>query len=90
MDSSSRGNGFFEPVEVEYHAGYRGRETPRRLVIAGRPVPVLQVLSRERVQDRSTGNRIEVFKLKLPHSRVTLRVHDDGRAEIAGRRESAE
>ena len=90
MDNTNSGNGEVRSVKVEYYAGYRGRETPRRLLIEGRPVPVLEVLSRKRVQDQSTGDRIEVFTLRLPRSRVTLRVFEDGRAEIGRRRGSGD
>jgi hypothetical protein len=90
MSSSDQGNGAFGPVKVVYYEGYKGLETPRELQIEGRCVPVLRVLSRERIQDHRTGHRIEVFKLQLPHSRVTLRVFQDGRAEIERRHEHGE
>lgn len=85
MDGPSKGNDAFESVEVSYYAGYKGKETPRRLLMRGRSLPVLQVLSRERVQDSGSGQWIEVFELQLPQIRATLRVHADGRAEIVGR-----
>jgi hypothetical protein len=84
MDNPDNKYGAFEPVEVEYYAGCRGRETPRRLLFRGRPVPVLEVLSRKLIQDHATGRRIEVFELRLPETCVTLRVDEDGRAEMAG------
>ena len=33
-------------IRVECHAGYRGEESPRRLVIGGRPMAVTEVLDR--------------------------------------------
>lgn len=34
------------PIQVECHAGYRGEETPRRLLFGQRPVEVPEVVDR--------------------------------------------
>ena len=34
------------PIRVDCHAGYRGEETPRRLLFGERPVEVVEVVDR--------------------------------------------
>jgi hypothetical protein len=46
-------------VRVECYAGYRGDETPRRLIVADRPLEVLEVV------DRWIGPDHRYFKLRV-------------------------
>jgi len=71
-----------QPVTVVFHAGYRGRETPRELHVGREVIPVLEVISRARIQDHPTGLRREVFRLKVAAGEITLQVFPGGRAEI--------
>ncbi len=65
-------------VRVDCYAGHRGEETPRRVVIAGRTVEVLEVV------DRWYGPDYRYFKLRGDDGSVYLLRHDEreGRWEI--------
>ncbi len=59
-----------ERPAVECHAGYRGEETPRAVIIAGRRFEVVAILSRERTLDASSGQTREAWRCRLSDGRV--------------------
>lgn len=68
-----------EFCRVEFYAGSRGEETPRRVVCRGRTLEVERVLERRRLADIRTGAIAESFLLVLDGARVTLRRTGSGR-----------
>ncbi len=66
-------------LRVECYAGYRGDETPRRLVVAERPLEVLEVV------DRWLGPDHRYFKLRVEGGAtfVVRQDLDSGEWEVA-------
>ena len=58
-------------LEVECHAGHRGEETPRRIVLGGRVVAVAEVV------DRWYGPDHRYFKLRGEDGATYLVRHDE-------------
>lgn len=58
-------------VEVDCHAGYRGEETPRRILLGGRAVAVVEIV------DRWYGPDHRYFKLLGDDGAVYLVRHDE-------------
>ncbi|HYD39653.1 MAG TPA: hypothetical protein VEB43_02395 [Anaeromyxobacter sp.] len=58
-------------LDVECHAGHRGEETPRRLVLGGRAVSVVEVV------DRWYGPDHRSFKLRGGDGATYLVRHDE-------------
>jgi hypothetical protein len=77
-------DGHDTPVQgqVRFHAGYRGRQEPIRIMIEGRDHTVTEILSRGRIRDSGSGIVREVFVCRLGHWTVKVNVHADGSTEI--------
>jgi hypothetical protein len=58
-------------VEVECHAGHRGEETPRRILLERRRVEIVEVI------DRWVGPDHRYFKLRGDDGAVYLVRHDE-------------
>ena len=78
MDGRGRGR----DLKVLYHAGYKGGETPRSLLVTGREFPVERVLSRQRVLDAETGRTVDVFRIQVQGKTVVVRRTESGESEI--------
>ncbi|HSA96232.1 MAG TPA: hypothetical protein VLJ16_09285 [Acidobacteriota bacterium] len=64
---------------VESYAGYRGLETPRAVVVDGKRLEVVSVLSRRRILDRASGRTREVWRCGLADGRIaTIELSEDG------------
>jgi hypothetical protein len=48
-------------VVVKFHAGYKGEEEPRRVIVAENEWAVEHILERKRVSDHKTGKSHEEF-----------------------------
>ena len=70
------------PGQVIFHAGYRGRQEPRRILIAGRDHAVTEVLSRGRIRDSGSGIVREDFVCRIDHRTVRICVFYDGIVKI--------
>ena len=57
-------------LEVECYAGYKGEETPRRLIIGGRALLVLDVIDRWLAPDHS------YFKVRCDNGAIFIIRHD--------------
>ena len=74
--------------DIQFHAGYRGEEAPRAVILWGRSISVSEILEIRRLQDNLTGKRCDVFTCRLASaisgscSRVEIRVFPQGRFEI--------
>jgi hypothetical protein len=69
-------------LKVRYHAGYKGGETPRSLLVSGREFPVERVLSRQRVLDAETGATFDVFRIRIKGKTVVVRRNESGESEL--------
>ena len=54
-----------DDFDLQFYAGYRGREIPRAVIIGGQKYPVREILGIRRNQDLVTGERSEIFKCRL-------------------------
>ncbi len=69
----------FAPDTVECYAGYQGEEAPRAVVIAGKRLEIVAILTRARVLDASTGLTCRTWSCRLDDGRtVTVELLEDG------------
>jgi hypothetical protein len=71
-------------VKVIFYSGYKGRETPRAVLIGGQEHPVEKILWRRRVQDKDSGERYELFRCRVAGREITLRIGPSGEGRILG------
>jgi hypothetical protein len=71
-------------IRIVFHSGYKGEETPRAIVIAGREYPVDKVIWRKRSQDKDTRESFELFRCRVAGQEVTLKVGPSGECELLG------
>lgn len=78
-------DGHVKPAEgqVRFHAGYKGLQEPRRVIIEGQDYPVTRILSRKRIRDSNTGSIREIFMCRIDHRTVKVCVHADGSTAIS-------
>jgi hypothetical protein len=72
-------------IKVLFYSGYKGRERPRAVVLAGREYPVDRVIWRKRGQDRDTREPYELFRCRVAGQEVTLKIGPSGEGRILGR-----
>ncbi|MGE5741807.1 MAG: hypothetical protein ACM32H_07175, partial [Candidatus Aminicenantes bacterium RBG_16_66_30] len=64
---------------VECYAGYKGDETPRALIIGKVRLEIVEILSRRRVLDQTSGLRRDVWRCRLADGRkAVVERLDDG------------
>jgi hypothetical protein len=69
----------FSPAAVECYSGYRGEETPRTVVIDGKRLEIVAILSRARNLDASTGLARRTWGCRLDDGRtMTVELLEDG------------
>ena len=68
--------------ELRFYEGYKGKETPRSVVIAGREFPIDRIFERKRIRDLQTGKNFEAFTCEMAGKKVRLIIHDSGAFEI--------
>ena len=73
-----------QTTKVVFYSGYKGRETPRAIVLRGREYPVEKILSRKRIQDKESGERYELFRCRVAGKDITLRVGPSGECRVVG------
>lgn len=69
-------------IDVLFYAGYKGKETPRALVVSGTEYPVERVLSRRRCQDKESGDRFDLFHCLVNGRKVLIKHDESGTTEI--------
>jgi hypothetical protein len=72
-------------IKVLFYSGYKGRETPRAVVVAGREYPVDKVVWRKRAQDKDTREPYELCRCRVAGQEVTLKISPSGECRILGR-----
>jgi len=71
-------------IKVLFYSGYKGRETPRAVVMAGREFPVDEVIWRKKGQDKDTRETYELFRCRIAGQEVTLKVSPSGEGRLLG------
>lgn len=72
-------------IKVLFHSGYRGQETPRAVILAGREYPVDEVIWRKKGQDRDTRELYELVRCRVAGQEVTLKICPSGECRLLGR-----
>jgi hypothetical protein len=67
---------------IRFYEGYKGKETPRSVIIGNRELKIERVLGRKRVRDERTGKNTEVFTCEMEGKRVRLIIYESGKFEI--------
>ena len=68
--------------ELRFHEGYKGKETPRAVLIGNREFQIEQVLERQRVRDERTGKQSDVFICEMEGQRIKIVLLDSGHFEL--------
>jgi hypothetical protein len=72
-------------IKVLFYSGYKGRETPRAIAVAGREYPVEKVIWRKRGQDKDTREPYELVRCRVAGQEVTLKISPSGECRLLGR-----
>jgi hypothetical protein len=72
-------------IDIIFYSGYKGRETPRAVVMAGREYPVEKIIWRKRGQDKDTREPHELFRCRVAGQEVTLKISPSGECRLLGR-----
>jgi len=73
-----KGNRF----ELRFYEGYKGKETPRSVIIGNREFKIDRVLDRKRICGKKTGKKSEVFTCEIEGQRVRIIIKDFGKFEL--------
>jgi len=73
-----KGNRF----ELRFYEGYKGKETPRSVIIGNREFKIDRILDRKRILDEKTGKISEVFTCEMEEQRVRIIIKDSGKFEL--------
>lgn len=65
-------------VVVKFHAGYKGEEEPRKVIVDEREWTVEHILDRKRISDHQTGQSHEEFTCLIKKKPATLSIYPDG------------
>jgi hypothetical protein len=72
-------------TKVLFYSGYKGQETPRAIVVAGREFPIDRVIWRRRGQDKETREPCELIRCRAAGQELTLKISPSGECRILGR-----
>jgi hypothetical protein len=72
-------------IKVQFYSGYKGEETPRAIVVAGREYPVEKVIWRKQGQDKDTHESYELVRCRVAEQEVTLKISPSGECRLLGR-----
>lgn len=65
-----------EAFRVKFHEGYRGKETPRSILIGNKEFLIKEILWRKRTLSEKSKKIEEVFKCKINGHTVKLTITD--------------
>lgn len=72
-------------MKVIFYSGYKSRETPRAIVLAGREYLVDKVIWRKKGQDKATREPYELFRCRAAGQEFTLKISPSGECRLLGR-----
>jgi hypothetical protein len=73
-------------IKVIFYSGYKGRETPRAVVLGGREYPVDAIIWRKKGQDRDTREPYDLFRCRAAGQEFTFRISASGECRLLGRK----
>ena len=76
-------------TKVLFYSGYKGEETPRAIIVAGREYAVDKVIWRKRGQDKDTRESYELVRCRVAGQEITLKISPSGECQLLGRRRFA-
>lgn len=72
-----------DSIDVLFYEGYKGRETPRALLVGNKEMRIKEVISRSRQEDIRSGKRFEVFTCLFEDGfKAKLLIYDSDHIEI--------
>lgn len=74
--------------EVKFYSGYKGKETPRSVIMGDREFIIEEILERKRIIDHESGEHYEVFKCRMEGEMVKIERHESGKLAISFLEES--
>lgn len=72
-------------VKVIFYSGYKGQETPRAIVAAGREYPIEKIIWRQKGQDGNTREPYELVRCRAAGQDLTLKISPSGEGRLVGR-----
>ncbi len=72
-------------TKVLFYSGYKGQETPRAIVIAGREYPVDKVIWRKRGREKDSRESFELIRCRVAGQEITLKISPSGDSLLLGR-----
>jgi hypothetical protein len=64
--------------ELRFYEGYKGRETPRSVVLGNKELIIEKILERKRIRSPKTGKTIEVFICEMEGQKVRIVLQESG------------
>jgi len=68
--------------ELRFYEGYKGRETPRSVILGNREFIIEKILERKRIHNPKTGKTTEVFICEISGQKVRIALQDSGLFEL--------
>jgi hypothetical protein len=68
--------------ELLFYEGYKGRETPRSIVLGKKELIIEKILERKRIHNSKTGKTTEVFICEMKGQKVRIVLQESGLFEI--------
>ena len=72
-------------IKVRFYSGYKGQETPRAIVVAGRECPVERIIWRKRGREKDSRESYELVRCRVAGQEVTLKISPSGECRLLGR-----
>jgi len=73
-------------IVIIFYSGYKGEETPRAIVVAGREYPVDKVIWRKRGREKDSRESFELIRCRVAGQEITLKISPSGDCRLLGRR----
>lgn len=68
--------------QLRFYEGYKGKETPRSVIIGTKEFFIEKILERRRIRDPETGKTIEIFTCQMQDKKVRITLHESGEFEM--------
>jgi hypothetical protein len=68
--------------KVLFYEGYKGRESPRAVLIGNKELKIDKIIWRKRVKDQKSGKILEIHMCRIDDQYAKISIHESGRAEV--------
>lgn len=68
--------------KLRFYEGYKGRETPRSVIIGTKEFLIEEILERKRVRHPETGKTMDVFTCRMDGKKVRIAFYESGEFEM--------